>query len=163
MKTDIHGANGLVRLTDLTPSSRAAVTSVAAEPMDSPAWVPTKPAHARTVAFVSSAGLGMRGDPPFRGGDSGYRSIGHRVDAADILMSHVSVNYDRTGFQLDLETILPRRRLDELVAAGVVGAAADEHYSFMGATDPKAMEAKAQELAQAMLAKGVDTAVLLPV
>jgi len=78
-------------------------------------------------------------------------------------MSHVSVNYDRTGFQLDLETVLPRRRLDELVAAGEVGAAAADHYSFMGATDPKAMEAQARKLARTMLARGVDTAVLLPV
>lgn len=153
----------MVRLTDLSAGSRAAVTSVAAEPMDPPAWVPTKAVQDRTVAFVSSAGLGIRGEAPFRGGDSGYRVIGHHVEAADILMSHVSVNYDRTGFQLDLETILPRRRLDELVAAGEVGAAAEQHYSFMGATDPKAMEEEARELAQAMLARGVDTAVLLPV
>lgn len=153
----------MVRLSDLTAGSRAAVTSVAAEPLDPPAWVAPRPAQQRTVALVSSAGLGLRGQAPFRGGDNGYRTISHDADAENIVMSHVSVNYDRTGFQLDLETVLPRRRLDELVAAGEVGAAAADHYSFMGATDPKAMEAQARELARTMLARGVDTAVLLPV
>ena len=57
----------------------------------------------RTVTLISSAGLGMRNDPPFRGGDGGYRAIAHTADASDIVMSHVSVNYDRTGFQLDLK------------------------------------------------------------
>ena len=47
-------------------------------------------------------------------------------------MSHVSVNFDRTGFQRDLNVVLPRDRLDELVASGKIGGVAPEHYSFMG-------------------------------
>ena len=131
--------------------------------MDPPPWVAPKPARKRTVTLISSAGLGVRGQKPFRGGESGYRVIPHQTPAAEILMSHVSVNFDRTGYQLDLETILPRERLQELADAGAIGAVAREHYSFMGATDPAEMEPQARELAGQLHKKGVDTAILLPV
>ena len=119
--------------------------------------------EAATVALISSAGLGVRGDPLFRGGDGDYREIPHGAPDADVLMSHVSVNYDRTAYQLDLETVLPRRRLAELASAGVIGAAADTHYSFMGASAPEQMQTQAQTLASTLHARGVNAAVLLPV
>jgi hypothetical protein len=49
-------------------------------------------------------------------------------------MSHVSVNFDRSGFFQDINCALPRDRLQELVDEGVVGAVSKEHFSFMGAT-----------------------------
>ncbi len=39
-------------------------------------------------------------------------------------MSHISVNFDRTGFQQDLNTVFPIDRLRELVADGEVGSMA---------------------------------------
>ena len=78
-------------------------------------------------------------------------------------MSHVSVNFDRTGFQQDLNVILPRERLQELADAGEIGAVADEHYAFMGATDAHLLERSSRKLAQHLHDEGVDTALLLPV
>ncbi len=49
-------------------------------------------------------------------------------------MSHISVNFDRTGFQEDLNVAFPLERLRELHKDGVVGSIADLHYSFMGAS-----------------------------
>ena len=54
-------------------------------------------------------------------------------------MSHISVNYDRTGFQEDRNVVFPIDRLRELAAEGI-GSVAIPIISFMGATDPIQME-----------------------
>jgi D-proline reductase (dithiol) PrdB len=78
-------------------------------------------------------------------------------------MSHISTNFDRTGFQQDWNVVFPLDRLRELVASGKVGSLAQFHYSFMGATDPVALEPRARELAHIMKTEGVDAALLIPV
>ncbi len=83
--------------------------------------------------------------------------------AADLVMSHVSVNFDRTGFQEDLNVVFPLDRLRELADEGMVGAVADIHYSFMGATQMRALEAKARELAGLLKKDRVDAVLLSPV
>ena len=95
--------------------------------------------------------------------DAGYRSIAADVANSDILCSHVSVNFDRTGFQQDINVMLPRDRLNELEADGSIAKAADRHYAFMGATHPDELEDKAREVGRSMLALGVNTVVLAPV
>jgi D-proline reductase (dithiol) PrdB len=101
----------------------------------------------RRVAIVSSAGLVVRGENPFRGRDPDYRAIPATIAANDLLCSHISINFDRTGFQEDWNVVFPLERLNELAAEGTIGSVADEHYSFMGATDPVQMEPYARELA----------------
>ena len=78
-------------------------------------------------------------------------------------MSHISTNFDRTGFQQDWNVVFPLDRLRALAEAGDIGHVAQYHYSFMGATDPAAMEPRARELAQIMRVEGVDAALLIPV
>ena len=117
----------------------------------------------RRVAVVSSAGLGRRGDRPFGPGAVDYRVLPADTDANDILMSHISVNYDRTGFQQDLNIVYPVERLKEMADSGEIGGVAAHHYSFMGASDPVPMEPFANDVADAMRAEGVDTALLVPV
>jgi D-proline reductase (dithiol) PrdB len=63
----------------------------------------------------------------------------------DLVMSHVSVNFDRTGFQQDMNVAFPIDRLRELVANGTVGSMAAVHYSFVGAFPPAAAEPAATE------------------
>ena len=54
--------------------------------------------------------------------------------------------------------------LDELVAAGEVGASADWHYAIMGAIpNPLMLEEIGTELGELLANDGVDAAVLLPV
>ena len=153
----------MVRTADLSDAVRATVTTVPCPSFETKPWTTPAPAAHRNVAVVSSAGLSLRGQRPFRGGEAGYRDIPHDTSPADVLMSHVSVNYDRSGFQLDPEVAFPRRRLDELVDEGVIGSVAQTHYSFMGATDPAAMEEDARALAASLRERGVNTVALIPV
>jgi D-proline reductase (dithiol) PrdB len=122
-----------------------------------------KPLAERRVAIISTAGLHKRGERPFRPGDGSYRVIPAGTAANELVMSHISVNFDRTGFQQDLNVVFPIDRLRELVAEGVVGSAASVHYSFMGAFPPAAAEPHARHLAGLLKADKVDAALLVPV
>jgi len=117
----------------------------------------------RRVALISTAGIHRRGDRPFEVGTSNYRIIPADVAANDLVMSHISTNFDRTGFQQDINVIFPLDRLRELVKEGFIDSLADFHYSFMGATDPKQMEETARALARIMKNDSVDAALLVPV
>jgi D-proline reductase (dithiol) PrdB len=122
-----------------------------------------RPLGERRVAIISTAGLHKRGDRPFRPGDGSYRVIPADTAANELVMSHISVNFDRTGFQQDMNVVFPIDRLRELVAEGSVGAMASVHYSFMGAFPPAAAEPHAQHLAGLLKADKVDAALLVPV
>jgi D-proline reductase (dithiol) PrdB len=120
------------------------------------------PSQAR-VAIVSTAGLHRRDDRPFAIGEAGYRVIPADVDPAELVMSHISTNFDRTGFQLDLNMVLPLDRLRELADEGFIDSVAEYHYSFMGATDPAAMENEARNLAGRLKQDRVSCVLLVPV
>ena len=126
-------------------------------------WVDGPALSKRRVAIITTAGLQVRSDIPFKAGSADYRVIPADTPAAAIVMSHVSVNYDRTGFQEDVNVVLPFDRLRELAREGVIGSVADFHYSFMGAAPIRALEAKATELAGLLKKDRVDAAVLSPV
>jgi len=117
----------------------------------------------RKVALISTAGLQRRDDRPFGMGADDYRIIASDTPPSEIVMSHISTNYDRTGYQQDINVVFPLQRLKELVKEGEIGSVAQYHYSFMGATDPTAMEMRARELARIMRAEGVDAVLLVPV
>ena len=121
------------------------------------------PLAERRVVIISTAGLHRRGDRPFRPGDGSYRVIPAETPARELVMSHISGNFDRTGFQRDSNVVLPIDRLRELVADGVVGSMASVHYSFMGAFPPDAAKPHAQHLAGLLKADKVDAALLVPV
>jgi D-proline reductase (dithiol) PrdB len=78
-------------------------------------------------------------------------------------MSHVSVNFDRTAFQQDHNVNFPLKHLADMAEEGLIGSVASDHYSFMGATDPRDMEEDARQLAGVLKADQVDAVVLLPV
>lgn len=128
-------------------------------------WVTGAPLAARRVALVSTAGLHVRGEPPFSGASGmDYRVIPGDVAASELVMSHTSVNFDRSGFQADWNVAFPLDRLRELVRDGTVGAAAAFHYSFMGAISPVTRyESKARELAGLLRQDRVDAVLLSPV
>ena len=121
------------------------------------------PLSQRRVAIISTAGLHKRGERAFRPGDGSYRIIPGETTASELVMSHISVNFDRTGFQQDLNTVFPVDRLRELEANGTVGSMAQVHYSFMGAFPPAAAEPHARHLAGLLKADKVDAALLVPV
>ncbi len=127
-------------------------------------WVRGPKLAARRVAIVSTAGLHTRGDKPFGAGGMDYRVIPGNVSAGDLVMSHMSVNYDRSGFQEDWNVAFPLDRLRELARDKIIGAAAAFHYSFMGAVSPVTNYAtKAAELAKLLHDDKVDAVLLSPV
>jgi D-proline reductase (dithiol) PrdB len=153
----------MTRLTDLPPAQAKRLAELECPAFETRPWVSGPPLQKRRVGIVSSAGLVVRGEIPFRGRDPDYRVIPGDISPGDLLISHISVNFDRTGFQEDWNVVFPRDRLNELAAEGVIGSVAATHYSFMGATDPVQMEPHARELAGHLKQDAVDAVILSPV
>jgi len=136
---------------------------------DNPWTEMRKPLSRCKVALVTSAGLHMRGDKPFVGDhekrDQSYMVIPSDAKAGDILQSHTSIGFDRTGIYKDINVAFPIDRLRELAERGVIGGLAKNFYSFMGAvTYPNRIIAETgPEAAGLMREEGVDVVLLTPV
>ncbi len=120
----------------------------------------------RRVAIITTAGLHLRGEAPYDGQGSGidYRVIPTNTPEQDLVMSHVSVNFDRAGFQADVNVVFPLDRLKELATKKLIGSVANFHYSFMGAIWPiTKYEAKVRALAKLLKQDHVDAVILSPV
>jgi len=100
----------------------------------------TTPLAEAKIGLLSSAGIYMAdSQPPFdvererrepTWGDPALRLIPNDVAQSQIGATHLHIN---TADKLtDLNVALPTHRLRELVADGVVGAAAERHFSVMG-------------------------------
>ena len=131
------------------------VPSFAARP-----WVTGTSLEERRIAAVTTAGLHRRDDRPFSVGVPDYRVIPNDVKADELVMSHISVNFDRSGFQQDLNIAFPIDRLRELAENGEIGSLGTYHYSFMGAAPPNDIEPNARRLAGILKADGVDSVLL---
>ena len=158
----------MVRLADLHASEREHLLKrVPALPKFTHQYWAHGPALSRRrIAIISTAGLHTRDDRPFEtgAGATDYRVIPGSAAAGDLVMSHVSVNFDRSGFQRDWNVAFPLDRLRELAGDGVVGSVAAWHYSFMGAVSPVTnYEPKAKELAKLLRDDKVDGVLLSPV
>jgi D-proline reductase (dithiol) PrdB len=153
----------VTRLTDLPPAQAKRLAELECPNFATTPWVTGPALSRRRVAIVSSAGLVRRGEDPFRGRDPDYRVVPADTRPDQLLISHISVNFDRTGFQEDWNVVFPLDRLNELAAEGIIGSVADMHYSFMGATDPVQMEPHARELAGRLKRDAVDAVILSPV
>lgn len=150
----------MAHLKDIPPRTRANVEKLACPVFETIPFVAGGALNQRRVAIVSSAGIHRKDDRKFALSSSDYRAI---TATDDIIMSHISVNYDRTGFLQDINTILPVDRLQDLTDDGVIGSVASTHYSFMGATDPAEMLAHAAQVAGMLKADQVDAVLLVPV
>ena len=148
----------------LSESARAGILSLAIEEVTStPFHWPAKPLAQSRVAIVTTAGVHLPGDKPFVAGDPTYRMIPSATDGADLLQSHTSLGFDRTGIMADPNVVYPIDRLRELVAEGKIGELAPRFYSFMGAQrDVTPIKAMAAEVAAHLLADGVDVVLLTP-
>ncbi len=153
----------MARFEKMPPAQAKHLAKLDCPTFPSTPWVKPVPLNQARLALVSTAGLNRRGDAPFTGLSGEYRVIPNDTPADQVVMSHVSTNFDRSGFMQDLNLVLPLDRLRELAAEGVIGSLADFHYSFMGATDPRQMEAGAREVAGLLKSDKVDTVLLVPV
>jgi D-proline reductase (dithiol) PrdB len=141
-------------------------------PADTP-WTPlSKPLAECRIALVSSAGVALKTQRPFDQegerrdpwwGDPGYRLIPRGTKSEEARLFHLHID---TAFgDRDINCVLPLDRLDELVSAGVVGAAAPSHYSFMGylLRPAEFLRTSLPAMIERMRAEAVDVALLVPV
>jgi len=152
-----------MRLEKLPAAQAERYATLECPSFDTTPWVEGAPLRDRRVAIVSSAGLVVRGERPFRGREADHRVIPGTTRPDQLLCSHISINFDRTGFQEDWNVIFPIDRLNELAAEGTIGSLAATHYSFMGAAEPAQMEGSAREVAARLKQDNVDAVLLPPV
>ena len=126
-------------------------------------WVAAKPLSERRMALLSTAALNLRSDAVYQRGATDYRVIPGDVAPGDVVMSHSSVNFDRTGFQQDLNICFPLQRLHELAQDGVIGSVANFHFTVSGGSSPTDLEPSARDIARIMKADAVDTVLLVPI
>jgi D-proline reductase (dithiol) PrdB len=154
----------VVRLSDLPDWDRQHIENADLPTFADRPWTPPPAAADRRVAIVTTAGLHRRGDRPFAPGAGDYRVIPGDLPAGDLVMSHVSTNFDRLGFQDDLNVVFPIDRLRSLAAAGAIGSVADFHYAFMGGgTHPDWMRDAATDVAGLLREDAVNAVLLVPV
>tara|TARA_B100000963_G_scaffold197900_1_gene172207 strand:+ start:2416 stop:2871 length:456 start_codon:yes stop_codon:yes gene_type:complete len=151
----------MVLIPDMPAVGRGFISRLEKYTFDNPSWTQPKETKSRRVSIVSTAAISKRGDKPFS-----WLANNHRVidkNNLDLVMTHVAVEYDRTAWQQDLNTILPIDRLEEMAREGEIGSVSNEHYSFIGSSDPMKMERSAKEVAERMKMDAVDTVFLVPV
>ena len=154
----------MVRLDEMPKQARKHLKDLPCPTFETHPWVEGPPLNERRVSIVSTAGLHRREDRPFTS-DTGdyYRVIPAGIKAAELFMTHLSTNFDHTGFQQDWNVVFPIDRLRELAEEGIIGSVAEYHYSFMGALDPMTMETEARNLASILKKDHVDALLLIPV
>ena len=154
----------MVRMVDLSPEERKFLENIPCPDFESNPWVEGPPLNQRRVAIISTAGLHQRDDRPFtRDAGDLYRIIPGNISSDNLVMSHVSVNFDRSGFYQDWNVVFPLDRIRELAEEKVIGSVAGFHYSFMGADDPMRWGQPARYLAGLLKKDRVDAVLLVPV
>jgi len=151
----------MVKLAEMPAVGRRFISELEMSAPDEPSWTVPAPAAERRIAIVSTAAVSKRGERPFSWLARDHRVI-NKADR-DLVMTHVAVEYDRTGWQQDLNTIIPLDRLNEMERSGEIGSVAEEHYAFMGAADPVDMLKSAAVAADNMKQDNVNTVFLIPV
>jgi D-proline reductase (dithiol) PrdB len=153
----------MARPEDIPQPTRDAVLNLPCPSFDTTPFVAGPPLAQRRVAILSSAAIIKRGDQPFPFGSGEARFIDGSTPTADLLISHVSINFDRSGWQRDVNVVFPIDRLRELAAAGEIAAVAPTHYTVMGSTDPAAMLDAVDQIAGQLKQERIDAVLLTPV
>ena len=153
----------MARIEDIPQATREAVLALSCPEPTSFPWIRPRPLEQSRIAILTSAALHRRSEMPFPAGTAEYHELPATLAASDMLMSHISINFDRSGFQRDINIAYPIDRLKELAAKGVIGSVADTHYSVMGSTDPATMVQTADALAGRLKQDNVDAVLLCPV
>ena len=114
-------------------------------------------------AIISTAGLHRRGDAPFKVGAIDYRLIPGDAEFGDLVVSHISTNFDRSAYQEDPNVWFPLDRLREMTADGEIGGVS-AGITFMGAQpNHEALSAAGEEVGRLLAEDEVDLALLVPV
>ena len=155
----------MVRLKDLPIYEQEHLLSKLLPPLGPLPWViNNKSLNKKKIAIITTAGLNYRNEENFNFADASFRAIPAETESKNLLMTHSSVNFDRTGFQEDLNIVFPIDRFKELEDEGFIGSLASINYSFMGAgLLPDAYEKSVRSLAKILKQDEVDAVFILPV
>ncbi len=135
---------------------------------DIPWTRPVKPLNLSKLALVTTSGIHHRGQQPFdmqdKNGDPSFREIHAKNIFADFQITHDY--YDHSDARKDPNIIFPLDRLRELVAEGLIGSLAENHYAFMGHIDGEhiatLVSESAQEIVRRLKREQVDVVLLTP-
>lgn len=153
----------MARLEDIPQPTRDVVQNVPCPDFGTAPFVTGPNLAQRRIAIVSSAALIRRGDKPFPFGSGECRFVAADTAPGDLLISHVSINFDRNGWQRDINVVFPIDRLREMAADGEIGGVADTHYTVMGSTDPGAMDEAVDQIEGQLRQERIDSVLLTPV
>lgn len=153
----------MARLEDMLDIEREHLIKVECPSFPNQPWQSGPPLRERRIAVITTAGVHRRGDRPFTGYEAEYRVIPGDIPSHDLVMSHLSTNFDRTGFMQDWNVVFPLERLRTLADRGVIAGPAAFHYSFCGAAHPRDLGEPARELAALLKEDGVNGVLLSPV
>jgi D-proline reductase (dithiol) PrdB len=153
----------MARPEDIPQPTRDVVLNLPCPAFETTPFVSGPPLSQRRIAILSSAALIKRGDAPFPFGSGECRFISADTPTGDLLISHVSINFDRAGWQRDVNVVFPIDRLREMAASGEIGGVAPTHYTVMGSTDPAAMEAAVDQIEGQLRQERIDSILLSPV
>ena len=154
----------MARLEDIPAGEREMLKKLPLPEFD---WTPfvklEKPLTECRISLLSTAAIQKRDDKLFWRGAVDYRMIPGDVDHGDVVMSHSSVNFDRSGFQQDLNVCFPLGRLHELADDGTIGSVGSFHFSVIGGSEPEKLEDSAREIARILKQDRVDVLFLVPI
>ena len=157
----------MVRWADIHPNEQASLLERLggrySPPFEQTPWVEAPKLTDARVAIVTTAAIHRSDDRPFSGHEGDYRVIPGNIDYQDLAMSHSSANFDRSGYQQDVNVCFPLDHLRTLVDLREIGSVADWHYSFMGSTAPQRMEPAATEVSKLLTGDNVNLVLLIPV
>lgn len=153
----------MARIQDIAQPIRDAVQALEMPALSGEPFVAGLPLAQRRVVIVTSAALHRRSEPPFQAGSAEFRELPSAVPAGDLIMSHVSINFDRAAFQRDINVAYPIERLKELQRDGVIGHVGETHFSVMGSTDPATMRETVDALVARFKRDSVDAVLFCPV
>ena len=154
----------MVRMEALSPEERELMMRLPAPSFDTEHWTTAPALEKIRLAIITTAGLHTRNDRPFQiDPNDFYRVIPGDVQANDLVMSHISAGFDRSGFQRDWNVVFPLDRLRELEQEGIIGSLADFHYSISVVHKPEEFKVMAYEIADLLKKDKVNAALHLPV
>ncbi|HUZ86725.1 MAG TPA: hypothetical protein VNF26_07190 [Candidatus Baltobacterales bacterium] len=122
-----------------------------------------KPVNESRVIIVTSAGVRLRGEPPFSPvNDLSFRRIGANTRSDQLAPSHPTP-VRRPGEE-DINVIFPHERLKELADEGLIGGVTPYHLSFLGTIKKLTdlVTGLALDMVQAAREAGADAALLVP-
>ena len=135
-------------------------------------WTPLgKPLSETTFTLMTSAGMSMKGDPPFDmerekrealWGDPTYREIPHSATENDIDVNHLHIN--TKYIEQDMNVMLPTTRFFEFEEEGIIGKLTPTVYSYYGfQLDPKVLlEETMPKVIERMHGESVEAVFLTP-